>query len=306
MKRLRVPGIANIIKVDDPEEIRALARDPRIDRNFELRTCPFNWLLLKRSLIVLSVKDRRFPTMTRRDSQERQLQQQALANSLTAKAAAVRLGPEELDPLARWIRGEGPDSEVGILTQQLLGRLFSPAFVATDESWAAAKIFVAAPRSPKIAEVFWWFVSGKVRRSKRLLAQMANEDLSAMNAIGIAVHNVVKGLRQMRRLYADPGIRSTLSPNAAASQCLFAPVSLYRQATDAGQVGDCPFQRNSLFVLEIGKASRQEAGRPFIFMDGTWSRCPAADWVPAMLEGLWFRSTNATSSAETGDAESND
>jgi hypothetical protein len=53
MKRLRIPGIANIYKVDEPEEIRALAEDPRVDRKFIGRTCPFNWLLLKRSLAVL-------------------------------------------------------------------------------------------------------------------------------------------------------------------------------------------------------------------------------------------------------------
>lgn len=298
MKRLKIPGIANVFKADTPEEIRRLAGDSRIDREFELRTCPFNWLLLKRSLAVLSFNGCRFPTMTRRDSAERQAQQQALTESLSRKAAAVRLGPEELDPLARWIRGEGSESQVGILAQQLLGRLFFPAFVATGESWAAAKILVAAPRSPKIAKVIWWFVSGKVRRSKHLLAQMVNEDLSAMNAIGIAVHNVVKGLRKMRCLYADAGIRSTLSPGAAARQCLFAPVSLYRQATSAGQLGDCPFPKNSLFVLEIGKASQGEADRSLAFMDGTWSRCPAADWVPAMFEGLWLRSTDANSEAQ--------
>ena len=195
---------------------------------------------------------------------------------------ATRLGPEELDPLSRWIRGEGSESQVGIHTQQLLGRLFLLGFVATEESWAAAKILVAAPRSRKIFTVLWWFATGKLRRSKHLLARMVNEDLSAVNAIGIAVHNVVKGLRQMRILYADGDKRSTLSPGSAARQCLFAPVSLYRQAADAGQLGDCPFSRNSLFVFEIGKASRREEGLPLVFMGDTWSQCPAAEWVPGI------------------------
>jgi hypothetical protein len=292
MKRLKVPGIANIFKVDKPEEIRALAQDSRIDRKFGLRTCPFNWFILKRSLTVLSFKGQRFPTMTSRDSQERQIHQQKLAKSLQARAAAIRLGPEELEPLARWIRGEGLESEVGIITQQLLGRLFLPGFVATEESWAAAKILVAAPRSKNIFKVMWWFVSGKLARSKHLLAQMVNGDLSAVNAIGIAVHNVVKGLRHMRTLYADNGIRSSLTPAAAAQQCLFAPISVYRQATDSGQLGHCPFPRNSLFVFEIGKASQSEGGRPLVFMGDTWSQCPAAEWVPAMLEGVWLRATS--------------
>jgi hypothetical protein len=288
MKRLKIPGFVDIFKVNDPEEIRALAQDPRVDREFRLRTCPFNWLLLKRSLSVLSVDGRRFPTMTRRDSEQRKSDQQELWDSLGKRVAAIRAGPEELEPLANWIRGAGKESEGGILTQQLLGRLFFPGFVATEESWAAAQVFVAAPRSWKI---LWWFVTGKLRRAKRLLSGMVDGDLSAMNAVGIAVHNTVKGLRHMRNLHADSGVRISLSPEAAAHQCLFAPMSLYRQATAAGQLGDCPFPRNALFVFEIGEASKREGGSPLVFMDETWSRCPAAQWVPAMLEGVWRRAT---------------
>jgi hypothetical protein len=298
MKRLRIPGFADIFRVDEPEEILALARDPRVDRKFSLRTCPFNWLLLKRSLAVLSFQGNRFPTMTSQDSPARQLHQRELAQSLHQRAAAIRLGPEELEPLARWIRGEAPEWQVGVLTQDLLGKLFVPGFVATAESWAAAQVVVAAPRSRQIAKVLWWFVTGKVGRSKRLLAQMVDGDLSAVNAIGIAVHNVVKGLRRMRSLYSDRNSRSSLTPDAAASLCLFAPLSLYRQATAPGQLGGCPFPRNSLFVLEIGKASQREGGRPLVFMDGTWSRCPAADWVPALMEGLWLRATGMATTAE--------
>jgi hypothetical protein len=291
MKRLKIPGFVDIFQVSDPEEIRTLAHDPRIDREFGLRTCPFNWLLLKRSLSVLSLGGRRFPTMTRRDSEQRQNDQQRLSNFLSERAASISAGPEELEPLAHWIRGAAPESQVGILTQQLLGRLFFPGFVATEESWAAAKVFVAAPRSWKMPTLLGWFVTGKVRRAKRLLAGMVDGNLSAMNAVGIAVHNVVKGLRHMRSLYADSGVKSSLSPEMAARQCLFAPVSVYRQASAAGQAGGCPFPRNALFVLELGEASRREGGRPLVFMDETWSRCPAAQWVPALLEGIWRRAT---------------
>ncbi len=150
MKRFRVPGIANVFHVDDPVEIRALAQDPRIDRKFALRTCPFNWLLLKRSLAVLSFEGRRFPTMMPRDDARRQSDQQALGKTLDEKAGAIRSGPEELEPLARWVRGAGPESQVGILAQQLLGRLFVPGFAASEESWAVAEILVASPRSWKV------------------------------------------------------------------------------------------------------------------------------------------------------------
>lgn len=286
MKRLKIPGLADIFTVSDPAEIHALTQTPGIDREFTLRTCPFNWLLLKRSVSVLSVGGRRFPTMTRRDSEQRKERQQQLWDSLNERIPALSAGPEELEPLARWIRGSGPEAQVGMLAQQLLGRLFFPDFVATEESWAAAQVFVAAPRSWKT-----WFAVGKVRRAKRLLAGMVDGNLSAMNAVGIAVHNVVKGLRHLRGLYADREVRGSLSPQEASRRCLFAPASLYRQATAPGQVGNCPFPRHALFILEVGEASRREGGSSLVFMDDTWSRCPAARWVPAMLEGLWRRAT---------------
>jgi hypothetical protein len=179
-----------------------------------------------------------------------------------------------------------------MLAQQLLGSLFSGQFVASQESWNAAQILVAAPRMSNVAELFWWAASGKVRRAKQLLAGMVDENLSAVNAIGIAVHNVVRGLIHMRLLYSDAGTRSTLTPQEAAEQCLFAPVSVFRQATAAGSVNGCPFSRNSLFVLNIGKASRREGARSLVFLDNTWSRCPAAEWVPAMLAGVWKRAVN--------------
>jgi hypothetical protein len=109
------------------------------------------------------------------------------------------------------------------------------------------------------------------------------------NAIGIAAHNIVKSLRHMRLLYANAEARSGLSPEAAAEQCLFAPVSLFRQAVAAGRLGDCPYSRNSLFVLSIGEAGQQAEGRSLVFMDDSWSRCPANLWVPAMLQGVWRR-----------------
>lgn len=283
MKRLKIPGMVDIFEVNEPEKIEALAKDSRIDREFSLRACPINWLLLKRSLAVLSFEGRRFPTMTRRNCLQRHEAQRKLTTSLNEKALTIATGPEELEPLAKWVRGMGMESQVGILVQQLLGRLFLPEFVA--------EVLVAAPRSRKIFTVLWWWVSGKLRRSRRLLARMVDGDLSAVNAIGIAAHNVVKGIRHMRRLYADPVARSALSPDAAARRCLFAPYSLYRQATAAGRFGGCPFSRNSLFIFEIGEASKRQGGERLVFMDDTWSQCPAAHWVPAMLEGVWRRAT---------------
>ena len=190
---------------------------------------------------------------------------------------------------AAWVRGNGADESLGLRAQQILGRLFSETFVATPESWDAATTLVRAPRSCNIPKLIWWRISGKVRRAKRKLASMVNNDLAAVNAIGIAVHNLVNSLRRMRALYSDANRRRTLSPEDAANQSLVAPASIFRQATVGGELNGNLFSNNSLFILYIGNAAKLEVATPLAFMRRSWSSCPAEQWVPAMLEGVWLR-----------------
>ncbi len=112
-----------------------------------------------------------------------------------------------------------------------------------------------------------------------------------MNGIGIAAHNIVNSMIQMRRLYSDPALRKSLSPAEAVRRSLAAPVSLLRQSTTNGVVRGCPFSKATLFVLEIGKASKLDGGSSLVFMDDSWSGCPAAQWVRAMQEGVWKRAS---------------
>ena len=81
----------------------------------------------------------------------------------------------------------------------------------------------------------------------------------------------------------------TLSPREAANRCLAAPISIYRQATVAGELRGCPFSDGSLFVLNIGDAAKLEGAGRLVFMRDSWSSCPAERWVPALLEGVWLR-----------------
>ena len=291
MKRYRVPGVLDVYEVSDPEEIEAVNNDRRIDRQFASQTCPLNWLFVKRSLSVLSYAGKRFPTMSPRGSMERKSAQEELWNRLNVKVHEMKLGPEELEPLAQWVRGHGAEESLGLQAQQILGHLFSETFMATAESWVAATTLVKAPRSNNVSKLLWWRISGKLRRAKRQLASMVNDNLSAVNAIGIAVHNLVKSLRLMKALYLDSNRRSTLSPAEAANECLVAPKSVFRQATVAGELNGNTFSSNSLFILNIGDAAKTKGAEALVFMRDSWSSCPGGQWVPAMLEGVWLRAT---------------
>jgi hypothetical protein len=221
-------------------------------------------------------------------------EQDALWASLDDKAALIEKGSMELEGLACWLKGTGHERELGILVQQIVGSLFCGSYTATSESWDAALALDAAPRSRNPLKLLWWSLTGKVRKAKGLLASKVNGDLAGVHATGIALHNIVKSLQHMRTLYCDIGRRPTLSPEEVSQQCLFAPASVLRQATDAGTVAGCPFSRLSLFIVALGEAQRKYGSEDVVFLKDSWSRCPAERWVPALLEGVWRRAIGSS------------
>ena len=289
MKRTYFPGIIDILEVTDPAEIRTISNDSRFDRDFIGHGHVRNVQRLRKMLRIFSVNGRLFPTMLPRTDPSRAAAQDELWSRLNAKADQVKHGPVELEPLAEWVRGIGTAEKLGLLVQQSVGRLFVESFTATDESWAAACTVLEAASSSNILKMLEWRISGRLEQAKILLASMVNGDLAAVNGISVALHHIVDGLHKMRQLAADPGLRSSMATDAVVDECLFAPTTVVRQGKTSGEVGGCPFRRGSLFILELGSASKGAANRDLVFLSQSWSRCPAEKWVPALLEGVWTR-----------------
>jgi hypothetical protein len=116
-----------------------------------------------------------------------------------------------------------------------------------------------------------------------------NGDLVGVVAMINGRQLIVDGLHKMRQLAANPALRSSITTDAAVDECLFAPATVVRQAKTSGEVRGCPFKRGSLFILELGSASKGAGNRDLVFLSQSWSRCPAEKWVPALLEGVWTR-----------------
>ncbi len=289
MKRTYFPGITDIVVVADPAEIRTISNDSRFDRGFIGHGPVRNVQRLRNMLRIFSLKGRRFPTMLPRTNPSRAAAQDELWSRLNVKAEEVKHGPAQLEPLAEWVRGTGTAEKLGLLVQQTIGRLFVETFTATEESSAAARTVLEAAGSSNILKMLWWRISGRVERAKTLLASMVNGDLAGVIALIAARQLIVDGLQKMRQLAADPALRSSITTDAAADECLFAPPTVVRQAETSGEVGGCPFRKGSLFILEVGSASKGAANRDLVFLSQSWSRCPAEKWVPALLEGVWTR-----------------
>jgi hypothetical protein len=118
---------------------------------------------------------------------------------------------------------------------------------------------------------------------------MVNSDLAGVIALIAARQLIVDDLHKMRQLVTDLALRSSITTDAVVDECLFAPATVVRQAKTSGEVDGCPFRRGSLFILELGSASKGAANRDLVFLSQSWSRCPAEKWVPALLEGVWTR-----------------
>jgi hypothetical protein len=232
--------------------------------------------------------------MLPRTDPSRAAAQDELWSRLNVKADEVKDGPAELEPLAEWVRGIGTAEKLDLLVQQNIGRLFVETFTATEESLAAAHIVLEAASSTNVLRTLAWRISGRLARAKTLLASMVNGDLAGVIALIAARQLIVDGLHKMRQLAADPALRSSITTDAAVDKCLFAPTTVVRQAKTSGEVGGCPFKRGSLFILGLGSASKGAANRDLVFQSQSWSRCPAEEWVPALLEGVWKR-VSATS-----------
>jgi len=289
MKRTYVPGIADIVEVTDPAEVRTISNDSRFGRDFVAHGPVRNVQLLRKMLRIFSLNGRLFPTMLPRTNPSRATAQDELWLRLNVKADVVKHGPAELEPLAEWVRGIGTAEKLDLLVQQSIGRLFVETFTATEESLAAAHMVLEAAGSSNVLKMLGWRISGRLERAKMLLASMVNGDLAGVIALIAARQLIVDGLHKMRQLAAEPVRRSSITTDAAVDECLFPPPTVVRQAKTSGEVGGCPFKKGSLFILELGSASQGAANRDLVFLNQSWSRCPAEKWVPALLEGVWTR-----------------
>jgi hypothetical protein len=298
IKRTYFPGITDIVAVTDPAEIRTISNDSRFDRDFIGHGPVRNVQLLRKILRIFSLNGRLFQTILPRTDPSRAAAQDELWSRLNVKADEVKHGPAQVQPLAEWVRGIGTADKLDLLVQQSIGRLFVESFTATDESLAAARMVLEAVSSSNVLKMLWWRISGRLERAKTLLASMVNGDLTAVNAMITARQLIVDGLHKMRQLAADPALRSSITTDAAVDECLFAPAAVLRKAKTSGEVAGCPFRRGSLFILELGSASKGTANRDLVFLSQSWSHCPAEKWVPALLEGVWTRALATSQASE--------
>lgn len=289
MSRIAIPGLIDVLRVDEADEIEALADDARMDRHYAPRGPLINRIILKRIRRVLAIDGVPLPPVAAHGA-ERPLPTQKATETWLDGLAESGFDPDDIAALARWVKGDGK-APVGPIVQQAVGRLFAQSYTADKASWAAAEVMGRAPSDFNPLRMILWSITHRVERARALLAEKVGGDATGVHATGVAIHNMVSGLEAMRVAWADPEARGRLSVAAAVSRAVVAPAQVLRQPTGAGRCGAGAFSADTLVLLRLETANRADPGYDTAFMDGAWSECPARRWVPALYAAIWRAAT---------------
>jgi hypothetical protein len=284
-RRMRIRGIIDVVRLDDPAEIAAVAEDPRLDRHFAATGPLLNRWIAHRVRGVLHVNGTPLPSVAPRASAQRADRQAALAARLEHVLAGGPPAAEHIAVFADYVRGERSEAALGPAAQDAIGHLFVSDYGASAETWRAACIFDAAPRNLNPLRAIVWKLTDAVARSRRVLAQAVRDDPAGVHATGIAVHSVIRSLRAMRELWREAGERP--AADVAVARSLRAPEAVLRQwvAPSATRIGQLPAGALTVFQLDAARQREPDVA----FMAKSWSRCPATAWTGALLQAVWER-----------------
>jgi hypothetical protein len=293
-RRIRVPGIVDVVLVSTPEEIRALDDQPAIDRDFIARGPLVNRLITGRIRRWFQIMGQLLPSLLPRGDPVRAARQQQLAASLDPAQGEPWWADEQIDSLAAYVRGGGSDERTAIVVQQIVGRLFDPLYRADRASWKAAKMIDRFRDGFSPIQILWQ-ITGQLRRARDLLVTRAKDDRWCMHGTAIGVHGIVQALAQMRRLRAH-WTASSLTDDAVLWRCLAPPTQVPRTAeapVDTQFVAN-PLSVGTVVLLQLATAGPQAPDAEMVFMRGHWNACPARAFVTAFLLAVWRRSLQGT------------
>ncbi|MCZ0955135.1 MAG: hypothetical protein OXJ56_21435 [Rhodospirillaceae bacterium] len=283
-RRIRIPFLADIILVDSAHGIRADADHELLDRGYSPRGPLWNRIIAGRVRKALRVGNTPLPSAEMRGDSERARKQAELADRLDP--ATAPWNTDLIGSIADYVRG-GAGRPVEHLVQELVGRLFKPTYAAGKGTWRAARTLDGAIRSWNPVKRFLWLIGNARVRAQNTLGEASGNDLAAIHATGIAVHNLVESVDRLRSEWANPVRRAGLTPEQAATRTMAGPARILRQAAAEGTALAGSLKPGTLVIFEVGRAAAHTLDSDLAVMSGSWSRCPAHELVPSLLAEIW-------------------
>ena len=284
MRRIRIPFVADIILVDSAHAIRADANHGLLDRGYRPCGPLLNRIIAGRVRKALRCGNKPLPSAEMRGNAQRARKQEELADRLDP--ATAPWDNDLIGSIADHVRG-GDGRSVEHLVQELVGRLFNPAYAAGKGTWRAAKTLDGVIRSWNPVKRFLWLIGNARVRAQNTLGEASGNDLAAIHATGIAVHNLVESVISLKRDWANPVRRAGLAPEQAAMRAMVGPARILRQAAAEGTALAGSLNPGTLVIFEVGKAAAQTLDSDLAVLSRSWSRCPAHALIPVLLAEIW-------------------
>jgi hypothetical protein len=289
-RRIRVPGLVDIVLVTEPVEIRALDDEPKVDRNFTPHGPLINRLITRRIRRWFHINDQRLPSLVPRSDAVRAEQQQKLFNALPPACGRPVCSDPQLERLALFVTGKASRDDAAITVQEIVGQAFSPDYTADKKSWKASALIDRFREGFSLREILWR-VTGRLQRSRRLLIDRARQDRWTMHGTAIGMHGILQALDRMRALRAAPDAAS-LGEDAVLARCLAPPRQVPRMAEAMLATAVTPkrLRPGTLVMLRLREAGPRAPGPGTVFMHGHWNACPAQAFVTELVRAVWRRS----------------
>jgi hypothetical protein len=286
-KSIRIPFLADLLLIDQYAALRALDREPRIDRDLSPRGPLLNRYILRRAA-RLAHDGKPWPAFLPRDAAGRVEAVQALAARLDRIGVETLAADPDIGSIGAWVAGNpGTREQAGVRLQRLIGKLFVDGYEADAQSWDAAET-IRRWTSGRPLSGLWLSLTGRLRAARDLLVARAQGDLICAHGTGIAIHNILEAVERLRGLLADPGTSGRVREETVAAQCLRSPDSLLRSVTDDLQVKErrAPLRPSSLVVVQLDRASNGTADVPAMFHADSWAACPAHGYVKVLMRAV--------------------
>jgi hypothetical protein len=280
---MRIPlrPFADVLVIDDPVQMAALNDHANVSRHISADGGGLHPLVRAWIYGTFSADGRPLAVVTARGDAARATRQVALERRLK------HIDPDRdgVTALARYVAGATPGDEVGVVAQQVVGRLFDETYTATAASYRAAQeLFTLSPR-----HLLTGLLRGRRAANRALLWSKAGGDLECLHATGVAIHGVVATLKRMRKRAHERGGSQGIEADAAIVHALVTPSMLFRSCTEDTTVAFLrePLRRGTLIVFRLRAMYKAAAATDLGFSRSQWSQCPAHEAVPRLLMAVW-------------------
>ena len=230
--RIRIPGLLDVVRLDDPAVFRDFAKDSRLIRDFDDEGRSSTALSRAGSVACCRSNNEPLSAVAPRNHPGRPERQAALEASLEQVLGTGAPAADKPDVLAAYVKGETGDHVWGQRFREPSAGSSSPITAAQPRP-GVPRVFSMPPRAREFpAPDRVGDHRCRQARARRAVARGAANP-AAVHATAIAVHTLVRSLQDMRALWHHPGARESVTADGAVTRSLRAPEAVLRRASSS-------------------------------------------------------------------------